>query len=212
MLILGTLAMALLVVGGTIAVSPAARAAVAQWLGIPGVRITTGMTTLPPGRLGRALQLGRRVTLAGARTQVVFHVLLPTLAGLGQPDEVYLDSARPGGSLSLVYRARTGLPATRDTDVGLLLTEFQATEGQVFFGKTVGWRSIPEGIQLGTGRGYWIKGDHLISVYRTIDGRQVWSNVRLAGDTLLWERGGLTLRLESALSERAVLRIATSMR
>jgi hypothetical protein len=92
----------------------------------------------------------------------------------------------------------------------LLLTEFGATGGQVYFGKVVGWRSIPEGIQIGSGHGYWIKGTHLTYVYRSIAGRRVWSSVRLAGPTLLWERDGLIFRLESALSEPEALRLADS--
>jgi hypothetical protein len=35
---------------------------------------------------------------------------------------------------------------------------------------------------------------------------------RLAGNTLLWEHSGLTLRIESALDRDGALRIATSMR
>jgi hypothetical protein len=36
--------------------------------------------------------------------------------------------------------------------------------------------------------------------------------VRLAGNTVLWERNGLTLRIEDALSRDQTLRIAESMR
>jgi hypothetical protein len=209
--VLGALTILLLVAGTTLAASPAARAAVAEWFGIPGIRITTGGAVLPPGSMGRKLELGRRVTLADAQALVTFHVLLPALPGLGHPDEVYLDTFPPGGRVSLLYRARPGRPQTQQTKVGVLLTEFQATADQVFFGKTTGWRSMPQGIRVGADRGYWIKADHLIFIYRTLKGRQVWSNVRLAGKTLLWEHGEITLRLESAVSERVALRIATSM-
>jgi hypothetical protein len=158
------------------------------------------------------LDLGQRVTLATAEHRVSFHLFLPTLPGLGRPDEVYLDTSPPGGRISLLYRSRPSLPPTRETGVGLLLTEFRATDDQVWLGKNVGWRSLPEGIAVGADHGYWIKGAHLIYTYRTDEGRVVWNNVRLAGSTLLWNHAGLTLRLESALSERAAIRIAMSMR
>lgn len=213
---LGLGALAVLLLAGTVlAASPSARAAVSEWLGIPGVRVMTGGESPPSVHPGGRWDLGRRVTLGGAQARVSFHILLPDLSGFSRPDEVYLDTFPPGGRVSLIYRARSGLPQTHEAGVGLLLTEFQATAGQVFFGKTgtiVGWRSIPQGIRVGAGRGYWIKGDHLTFIYRTVNGRQVWSRVRLAGNTLLWEHDGLTLRLESALPEPAALHLAASMR
>lgn len=208
---LGVLAM-FLVAGIVLSASPMARAAIAEWLGIPGTRIIIGRTALPPVYLRGNVPLGRRVTLDVARTTVSFHIFLPTVSGFSQPDEAFLDTFPPGGRLSLVYKARPGLPQTWESGVGVLLTEFPATAGEVFMGKSVGWRSIPKGIRVGVNRGYWIKGDHLTFIYRTIGDRKVWSSSRPAGNTLLWERAGLILRLESALPERAALRIATSMR
>lgn len=191
---------------------PAARAAIGEWLGLPGVRIATGIAILPSGRLGGSLDLGRRVPLAAARERLAYHLLAPSLPGLGRPDEVYLAGSLPDARVSLLYHARPGLPRAAATGAGLLLTEFQGTVRQVWLGKTVGWRTIPLRLSVGGYPGYWIRGTHVVFWYRTVAGRQFVDPPHLAGNTLLWERGGLILRLESALPRHAALRIAASLR
>jgi hypothetical protein len=205
---------AILLAAAVLSASPHARAAVGQWLGLPGVRITLGVPILHPGRLGGDLELGRRTNLAGARKFAAFHVLVPSLPTIRRPDEIYVNRSPPGGSVSLVYRARPGLPETRQTGVGLLVTEFRSTHGQVWLGKELGWRSMPHDVVIGSDSGYWIKGGHLAFRYYRRSGIEepVWNTARQAGNTLLWEHGGLTLRLESALSQSAAIRVATSLR
>jgi hypothetical protein len=44
------------------------------------------------------------------------------------------------------------------------------------------------------------------------DGTIVPDTVRLAGNVLIWQRGSLTIRLESALPLRTALRIARTVR
>lgn len=208
---LGALAVVLFA-ATVLAASPAARAAVSEWLGIPGVRIMVGGTEPRRGQESRDVGLGQLVTLADARSRVSFHILIPTIPGLRRPNKMYLATYPPGGRVSLVYKVGPGLPPTRRADVGLLLTEFRARDDQVFFGKMVGWKALPQGMRVAADHGYWIAGDHLTFMYRTVTGHQVVTNVRPAGSTLLWQHDGLTLRLESALPKRAAMRIATSMR
>jgi hypothetical protein len=150
------------------------------------------------------------VSLAIAQQRVSFHVVLPARPPFHHPDGVYLDTSLLDGRVSLLYRAHAGLPPTRSTGVGLLLTEFRDTDGRLVLGKMVGWKSAPQRIMVGGDHGYWIKGAHL--TYTSGPQPLVWTTVRLAGNTLLWDHDGLTLRLESALSEREALRLARSLR
>jgi hypothetical protein len=109
-----------------IAVSPAVRATITRLFSISGVEITR----VPPGRtvpaaVGGRLDLGTRTTLASAQKHVRFQIVLPRYQTVAVPDEVYLGGPLPG-QVSLVYRARAGLPRAAGTGVGLLITEFRA--------------------------------------------------------------------------------------
>jgi hypothetical protein len=62
------------------------------------------------------------------------------------------------------------------------------------------------------GRGYWIAGAPHQFLYLDRDGTIRDETLRLAGDTLLWEQDGRTLRIEGARSRDEALRIAASIR
>jgi hypothetical protein len=61
-------------------------------------------------------------------------------------------------------------------------------------------------------RGVWITGKPHGFGFVDARGRAWFERLRLAGDTLLWQRGPLTLRLEGALSKAAALRVARAVR
>lgn len=102
----------------------------ADFLGLRGVEIELdgGTTSAPPLPAGDTLQLGRFVTLAEARAQAGFPLLVPAAAGaLGRPDAVYLDESVAGSAVSLVYRSRPGFPSAGPSGVGVLLAHFRAS-------------------------------------------------------------------------------------
>jgi len=59
--------------------------------------------------------------------------------------------------------------------------------------------------------GFWLDGAPHRFQYVGPDGGGLHGEARLAANVLLWEQGGLILRLESALPLDAALRIASSM-
>jgi hypothetical protein len=196
--------------------SPGTREAVARRLGLRGVEIRIGepppptASTRPPERLD--LGLGERVTLEEARRRVSFPVLVPGTAGLQRPTAVFADAASPsGGRVDLVYRARPGLPASQLTDVGLLLTEFKGQPTSEFIKKVTG-AGLVEEVTVDGQPGYWFSGEPHFFTYRDVDGILRDEQTRLAGNTLIWQRGDLTLRLEAQISRDEALRIAESMR
>ena len=229
----------LVLTAAVLAVSPTAREAVAERLGLRGVKITqigsnatlvplsTADTVVPPSAmatlvssrytapplvpLGARLDLGRSLTLDAARARVGFTVELP--AALGTPDAVYLLDTPPGGQVALVYRPRADLPAASTTGVGLLLTEFQGSlpsGGPALKGLPPGTRI--EDVVVGGSHGYWIDGDPHLFGFQDATGHAEMETTRLAANVLLWEDGLLTLRLESALDRDAALSIASSTR
>jgi hypothetical protein len=207
---------AVLLAAAVLVVSPGTREAVARRLGLRGIDIRLGgerptptVTTRPGERL--ELGLGERVTLEEARGRVAFPVLVPTAAGFQRPDAVYVNRQPQGGRVDLVFRARPGLPASQFTDVGLLVTQFQGTLTPDFIKKVVAGGLVEE-VQVAGQPGYWFSGEPHFFTYKDRSGEITDESTRLAGNTLVWQAGAQTLRLEGQLSRREALRIAESMR
>jgi hypothetical protein len=197
--------------------SPGTREAVARRLGLRGVEIRIGgerpaptATTRPSDRLD--LGLGRRVSLAEARRLVAFPVLVPTAAGFQAPDAVFINrDSPPQGRVDLVYRARPGLPASQFTDAGLLVTQFRGRLTDDFI-KKVTAGGLVEQVEVAGQPGYWFSGEPHFYTYRDAGGGLTDEQTRLAGNTLVWQAGAQTLRLEGQVPKEEALRIAGSMR
>ncbi len=201
----------IVLIAGTLVFSPGARRAVAGWLGLRGVRIEVtptapGSPTLSPGP---APDLGPLVSLAEAERQAGFEVLLPALPELARPDEVHVQPLFISEQVFLLYRARPGLPAADATGVGLLVSEFRAGVDEAFYKKVSTGTGSVEFVMVNGEPGYWIQGLHEVS-YLDQNGVPVQDSTRIAGSVLLWERGDITLRLETGLSLEEALRIARS--
>ena len=199
-----------------LAFSPATRDAVADFIGIGGVRIEqVAPRDLPTPVMGGTFDFGERVSLEEARSRVGFDVLMPTMSELGAPDEVYLSPRRPiGGLVALVYGARPGFEPDPETDVSVLITQFQAgleTRGE-FFKKLGGPTTTIRPVEVNGNEGYWLSGGAHSFFYRDADGNLVQESLRLVANVLLWEQGGLTLRVETSGSLRSAQAVATSLR
>jgi hypothetical protein len=193
-------AVALVVALATALAIPSARSAILRFFHLRGVKIErVGSLPRVPG--GAALQLGERVSLEEAESRVDFDIVLPKLDR--QPRFVYLQATEPaGGEVSLVFRSDRGRR--------VLLTEFRG-RSQPFIHKSVGPRTRLEPVEVKGGRGFWLEGArHVVSV--DIAGQPFDERVRLAGNVLVWQRNGLSLRLEGPLSEDDALQIARSVR
>jgi hypothetical protein len=195
-----------------LALTPATRDAVADFLGIGGVRIETGhgAAPTPTAAPGTNLRLGERTTLEDARDRVEFSVLLPDVLGLANPDEVYVADFPPGGRVSLVYRARGWLPKANQTGIGLLITEFEGTlEGDIVKKLSGMQQVVPTDVN--GAPALWVRGEHPI-FYLDAKGNERTETLRLSANALVWTRGTTTLRIESSLNLADTLTIAESMR
>jgi hypothetical protein len=204
------LAVALLVPAAAVAAVRPVRDAVLELLGIKGVQIVR-TSTLPPIHPGRPQGLGRRVALVQALSLVDFPAVTPHVAQLGAPDEVYYRALPAGGAISLVYRARAGSSRSAFTQDRLLLTEFRGAQAPLFVRKFVGPGTSVRRVRVHGGAGVWLYGRPHEFAYVDAHGETQVETLQLAGNTLLWERGPLTLRLEGAVSPAAALRIARSL-
>ena len=91
-------------------------------------------------------------------------------------------------------------------EVRLLLTEFR---GDPFIEKLIDGDTEVEPVSVNGRAGAWLEQPHVV-MFRDPSGRFRDNPGRLAGKTLLWENGELTLRLEGDLSKAEALRIARS--
>jgi hypothetical protein len=197
---------ATIAVTATLAI-PTARAAVTNFFDIGAVRVHQEP---PPG--GRAtaspLLLGEVTTLDAARAAMP--AVVPAAGGFGSPDEVWFDT-KAGGVTSLVYRARPGLPAAKHTaGIGLLIQEFTGN-GSGFLHKYLTNGSRAEQVAVGPYDGVFITGGSHFLAYDDPTGAGATADGRLAGNALIFQRQGLTIRIEGDLSRDRMVAIGASL-
>jgi hypothetical protein len=211
-------ALLLIAITGGLALFPEARNAIADRLGLQGVqiRLVDEVPSPAPSQVGAPLMLGRPVTLDEAQAAVDFPIRVPTAAGFDAPAEVYLLDQDEGAMVSFVYPAAPELPASDETGVGALLTQFRGEAERGLIEKGLphdgAQKTELEAISVGGEPGVWISGaphGFFFVCYDAGECRE--ERYRLAGNVLLWEQDGVTLRLESALSREAALAIAESV-
>jgi hypothetical protein len=202
------LASVLVVAGGTLAVSPAARSTVWRWLGLQGVEIRREKPTAtagPRSTLGTTLGLGTPIGIEQARKA---GALFP--AGLPEPAAAYL-GPRVGGQrpVALVYPAKDGLKPSKVTGVALLVQTFRASVDEIIL-KKMSFAGDVELLRVAGAPAYWISGEPHGFQYTTPGGNGAFVPQRLADHTLLVERGGKLLRIEGAISKQRAIELATS--
>lgn len=156
-----------------------------------------------------ALDLGVRESLATVRA--LARVRMSEDPVFSAPDEVYVRTATTGPQVSFVYRPRPGLPAG-PSGLGALVGQFPGVLDTTLLGKGAGPNTTIERTSVGAGPAIWIEGDPHFFFYRDTAGNIFQETLRLAGNTLLWERDGQLLRLEAQVSKARALEIAGSFR
>ncbi len=185
----------------TVAAVPPAREAVADLLGIGRVQVEV-VPELPP--VAADLQLGRQVTLAEARAASAVEVPVP--AELGAPVAVYL---APDGIVTLAWAPRPGLPDVAGSGVGALLSVLP--EPGVIIAKQITVETEPRSVVVAGQPGLFLEGGPHVVFLEPRPGEAVETRGRLAGNTLLWERGEATMRLEADVDLPTAVRIAESL-
>ena len=180
------------VVVGAIAVPPV-RAAVADLFGFGGVLVREepgpAPSTAPPPPTATS-----DLTLDEAADLVPFRPAVPT--ALGDPDGVEVSSDRRVLSL------------TWETDDGTVRLDQIGARLDYAFAKSA------TGVEFVTVAGdfaLWFAEPHEVVVLEP-DGSQRRETARLAGQTLIWARGAVTMRLEGELSQQRAVDVAESVR
>lgn len=195
------LASVLVVGGGTLAVSPAARSTVWRWLGLEGVEIRREK---PTATAGANIGFGAPISLEQARKA---GALFPK--GLPRPT-AYLGPVVGGQRpVALVYPATQGLKPSKVTGVALLVQTFRARVDEIIL-KKMSMSGSVEFLMVGGSPAYWISGEPHGFQYSTPDGNGEFVPQRLADHTLLVERGGKLLRIEGPISKQRAIELAES--
>ena len=172
---------------------PAVRDRVIAWLGIRGVTIERSEAIGPVEQLPPGTMIGDPVALDDPTLP-----LTPLLAAaLGDPAGVFVDDV---GRVTLLYD---------DDGRTLLLTQFVGDLEPAIL-KQVGVETEVEPAMVNGEPAIWIgDGPHAV-FFIDRDGNVSEDRGRLAGSTLLWEVGEVTLRLEGAMSMERAVEIAES--
>ncbi len=190
-------------VASLLLISPRARQAVADFLGVAGIEIEFELELEPP--IGEGLGLGGPVSLEEASDSVGFGVSVPSV--LDEPDGVYLSDGR----VNMVWKGQETLPAAGNTGVGLLYIQFASGVGSDGFVKALGPETVVLSIEVSGSTGFWIEGaPHIIS-YEDASGNRLEETTRLAGNVLMWDAGGVTHRIETMEGLEETLQVAESI-
>jgi hypothetical protein len=186
------LAAVLLAIAVAFAVPPA-RSGILRFFHLQGATIEL-VDKLPEVKPSASLDLGNPITLAEARRTMRFRPLTSSL--LGEPDRISWD----GHQLWYVY-GRTRL----------LVSQLLASGVPVYIKKAVEPGTSITPVVVNGRSGFFLSGARHF-VYMAPTRIVLEERIRLARNTLLWERGPLTLRLEGDLTLAQALRIARSFR
>jgi hypothetical protein len=219
-------------------VLPGPRHAVARWLGFDSVHIepnvtvptttgptATGPTTTGPTTTGQTstqgptstttapiaavLNLGPAVSIDQAMSQTGLPD--PTPALLGDPQSVHVVTPPESGQIVLVYAPSDLVTQSPVTGVGALVSVMPAHIEEGFFQKTLGPGATVRPIEFNGQSGYWIEGSPHQLMFDMGNGQILPDTLRLATNTLLWERDGHVYRLEADISLETAERIAQSV-
>lgn len=170
--------------------------------------ITVHRGSPPKSVTGTRLGLGEAVAADSARLPT--GVLLPSVPGARRQPTYWLDR-RAQSQVSITFPPEPGLPAVDRSRVGLLIQEFRG-DGIETIRKFVTTSTNSQAIRIDGAEAVVLTGGRHTLFYLDRRGHYVVSTGRLAGNTLIFQRDGLTIRVEGELSARRLIQIARSFR
>ena len=201
-------ALLLLVPATALAVSPDLRDRVLDAFGLRNVRIER-VTHLPSVEAdARELELGTRVSLQ--RAQAALGARIGPPAALGAPDGIFEDPLQGGVDVTFLYQ-----PPTVAERLGprqrVLVSAVRGTLDAQVLGKTLAQATRVQRLRIDGGQAVLVTGEpHIVVLFRRANALDT-TYTRLAGTTLLWQRGDLLVRVEGDLPAARLIGIARSL-
>jgi hypothetical protein len=154
------------------------------------------------------LDLGPAVSINEAMSQTGLAAPMPSL--LGEPQSIHVVQPPATGQIVVVYAASELVPQSTITGVGALVSVIPANVEEGLFRKALGDEATVRSVDVGGAEGFWIEGS-AHQVFFEVGDVVLVDTLRLATNTLLWQRGGQVFRLEADISLDTALRIALSV-
>jgi hypothetical protein len=172
----------------------------------PGPSSTPRLTATPTG----TFWISGRTTLVEARQRARFILRLPAYPpDLGEPDEVYLQRVFDGGQqLILVYYAGPGTPVGEDNKLFSLYQIFSTGLIKKLIHEDP---TVVEEVEVNGNPAVWFTGAAHWLQLEGPRGMEEYPVRLVEGNTLVWEIGLVTYRLETMLSKEEAIRIAKSL-
>ncbi len=178
-----------------IAALPGPRAAIADFFGIGSVAIVV-VDDLPEAPVER-IPSGDKVPLGEAAGEVAFDVMML----ITEADAVFLDTAVPGGMVTLAY-------GTGREGYQLLITQLIADTDDLAVKKLLVTGTSVMSVDVEGKDGFWIEGEPHIVILFDRDGQVLEDSARLAGNTLLYTVDDITVRIEADIDLEQALELA----
>jgi hypothetical protein len=174
-------------------------------LGALTIDTTPGRPTALPTVVASGPTFGHRATLDGAEREAGFSAQVP--AALGDPDAVWVDATDDGSRIVLAWTASGALPPIDGLPWGAVLYGFRGQFEQAAKSEYVDGNTFEDATVDGRDA-IWITGPHELDLV-TADG--TYERYLVTGNVLVWESGGVVLRLETSLDLPAAVRVAESI-
>jgi hypothetical protein len=162
----------------------------------------------PDLSVGRRLELGAPVRANDPRVRIP--VVAPHVAWLRNAPQWWVDNLA-ADQVSLTFPPQRELPEIATTGVGLLVQEFDG-EGVEAVRKYLTTSTNAERVRIGSSTGVFLTGSEHMLFYLDHNGRYVTSPGRLVGNALIFQRRGLTIRIEGEITREKMREIAMSLR
>jgi hypothetical protein len=174
-------------------------------IGAVEIRVVPTPSSSPSTATGAPLvpgDLGAQIALTDLDEAVGFHVAIPE----GRPpDAAYVSTSRNGAAI-LAWRPDDRSPRLPGTPWGLILVELPEPSDELLVKEVNAFDDTDE-ITLDGDRAFWIHAPHdLLVITDAGDTR-----FHIDGNVLVWERDGITFRLETPLGLEAARAVAVSV-
>jgi len=211
--ILAAAAMCLVLTAAYALLAPV-RDATASVLRLVGIDIHHAEAGAEPPTLSPPVrgQLGEKVALDDVSAVAGFAVPMPDTGVLGEPDEAYVVDGGTYQVVTLVWRAREGVPVAPASGASALLSVFRgAPPDDDWVRKLLYEGAQAQPVSVNGAFGVFVSGPQSVR-YVGGDGDLREASPRLSANSLIWQQDGLTLRLEAAVGADEARALAESVR
>ena len=177
--------------------------------------VTEPVTSLgPSGTFPISLGFGQATTASDATARTGLPA--PVVPSFEPPAGIFVVTPPERGQIVVVYPPSASLPKSPVGGVGALVSSMPGTINDGLFVKTQNASTTIEAFTFTNGAGHivqaiWLAGSPHDYVFQDRDGNPVFDSLRLATNTLLWQDGDVTYRLEATVTRDSAVEIATTI-